>query len=500
MKTKTRLARFLLIAIAAAAAFRPVPVKAQSADRPNFIFIITDDQRWDAMGVVQREQGDKARFPWFTTPNLDRLAGEGVRFRNAFVTYSLCSPSRAAILTGRYNHLNGVANNSTFFPMNNVTYSGLMRDAGYETAYFGKFHHGKQHGPRPGFNINYSFIDQGIYFNCPFEINGTMTPTSGWVDDVTTDFALDFLKQPHDRPFSMYIGFKTPHEPVQPPDRTKDLYADKLGAIVPNLTIPPIFRQSESDLRFKQEAETAIREGRGARITLDYFRCIKALDDDIGRILKALDDLNLAENTVVVFTSDNGSYIGEHCLHDKRSIYDESLRVPMLVRYPKLIPAGKVLDDLVLNIDVAPTFLNLAGIPVPSEMQGRSWRPLLIGEPTDWRKSFLAEYFIEREYPNTPTLFGLRTESHKLVKYPGHDDWTELFDLRNDPYETKNLAFDPASKDLLARMSADLEKQAKEVAYCVPAYADKAEFDPEDPETKEKRKAGKQAPVTKPQH
>src|SRR4051812_26683040 len=179
-----------------------------AAERPNFLFIYTDDQRWDALGVVQREQGEKGRFPWFQTPNLDRLASEGVRFRNAFVINSLCAPSRSIFLTGRYSHLNGVANNHTPFPMENVTYSKLLRDAGYATGYCGKFHHGSQPGPRPGFEFTASFIGQGRYFDCPIEVNGVSTPSKGWVDDVTTDYAIDFITKSKDKPFAVVVGFK----------------------------------------------------------------------------------------------------------------------------------------------------------------------------------------------------------------------------------------------------------------------------------------------------
>ena len=463
--------------------------------RPNFVVMVTDDQQWAALSCVQHALGAAGRFPWFQTPNLDRIAAEGVRFQNAFVTESLCSPSRAAILTGEYNHLNGVVNNHTFFPMTNVTYSALMRDAGYATAFFGKFHHDKQPGPRPGFELNYTFIGQGQYFDCPFEINGKMTPTKGWVDDVTTDYVLDFLKQKHDQSFSIFIGFKTPHEPWQPPERTKNLYTGDLGGIVPNLTTLPIYRHSRADLQYQKWAENAIREGRpGVKMNLNYFRCIKAMDDDVGRILDTLDALNLATNTVVVFTSDNGVYLGEHCLHDKRSVYDDSLRVPMLLRYPKLVPAGQVPGQIALNIDIAPTLLDLAGLPVPAQMQGRSWLPLLTSKPTDWRKSFLAEYFTESTYPNTPTIVALRTDDAKLTKYPGHAEWTELFDLKNDPYETNNLAPVPAHAQMLGKMNAGLDDQAKAVDYCVPAYADKVAFNPTDPEEKVKTKQKKPTP------
>src|SRR5437667_8147118 len=220
-----------------------LPFAISAAERkPNFLFIYTDDQRWDAMGVVQREQGERARFPWFQTPNMDRLAAEGVRFRNAFVTLSLCAPSRTSFLTGRYNHLNGVANNHTPFPTNNVTHASLMRAAGYTTAYIGKWHMDSQRGQRPGFDYSASFIGQGKYWDCPFEINGQTTTTSGWVDDVATDFAIEFLKQHRDQPFSIVVGLKAPHGPCQPPDRAKDRFADATARPVPNLNSHAIFR------------------------------------------------------------------------------------------------------------------------------------------------------------------------------------------------------------------------------------------------------------------
>lgn len=228
-------------------------------------------------------------------------------------------------------------------------------------------------------------------------------------------------------------------------------------------------------------------------VNLNYFRCISAADDNLGRLLKALDDLGVADDTVVVFTSDNGFYNGEHMLGDKRSAYDESLRVPMLVRCPKVFPKGKVRDEMVLNIDVAPTFLELAGVAVPREMQGRSCVPLLTGKKTDWRQSFLAEYFYEQNFAGTPTLVALRTQDAKLIKYPGHDEWTELFDLANDPYEIKNLANDPKQKKLMEKMSAEFDKQVKATSYALPEHADKPGSVNERPNAKKQGKAKKAA-------
>ena len=464
--------------LCAAAAVLCGAARAGAAERPNFVFIVTDDQRWDALGVVQRELGNKARFPWFETPNLDRLANEGVRFRNAFVTYSLCSPARASFLTGQYNHQNGVYNNYSPFPARNTTYADILRKAGYGTAFIGKFHHGKQKGPRPGFEYNATFLDQGIYNDCPFEVNGEMVQTKGWVDDVSIDYAIDYLKNAKDKPVCLWIGFKSPHEPNIPPQRTQKLYAGKSSKVVPNMLEPAVFRHSSEDAERKRLAEAALREGGEIKPNLEWFRCIKAMDDAVGRLLKALDEMKLADNTVVVFTSDNGFYLGEHCLGDKRSAYDESLRIPMLVRYPERFPKGKVIDDMVLNIDIAPTFLDLAGVPVPPCMQGRSLAPLAEGKAGEWRESFLAEYFIDREYPNTPTWVAVRTPSAKLVKYPGHDEWTELFDLAADPYEINNLAKDPAHRSLLGDMESELSRQIQLVNYHVPVDAPTARFDP----------------------
>jgi len=299
-KMRTILRSVLVCAFALSALF------TNAADRkPNFLFIYTDDQRWDAMSVVQKEQGDRARFPWFQTPNMDRIAAEGVRFRNAFVTLSLCAPSRAAFLSGRYNHLNGVANNHTFFPADNVTYATLLRSAGYAAAYIGKWHMGGERGQRPGFDYSASFIGQGRYVDCPFEINGKPTPTTGWVDDVSTDYAIDFMTQHKDKPFAMVVGFKACHGPTDPPERAKERFAGKKARIVPNLTVPAIYRANDTSPRGRAKTLETNSSGE-VNFNLNYLRCISAADDDVGKLLKTLDDLGIADNTVVVFTSDNG--------------------------------------------------------------------------------------------------------------------------------------------------------------------------------------------------
>jgi arylsulfatase A-like enzyme len=445
---------------------RPAAESAAAAARPNFLFIITDDQRWDAVGCVQREMGDAGRFPWFTTPNMDRLAREGVRFRNAFVVNSLCAPSRSNFITGRYSHLNGVTNNHTPMPVDADNSAKVLKRAGYATAYIGKFHHDSQK-ERPGFDYVASYIGQGKYENCPFNVNGTMVTRSGWTDDVATDLTIEYLrdhvKNHPDQPFNVVLGIKAPHDPRTPPARAKERFKGETFRPVPNLAAQPPYPPGKA----RNEGTKATTDAQ-----LDYFRCISAADDCLGRVLDALDELKLADNTVVVFTSDNGFYLGEHHLADKRSAYDESMRIPLLVRYPRGAAKGKVIDEMVLNIDVPSTFVDLAGVPAPESMQGRSWRPLLArGNAAKWRGAFLYEYFLERGY-DAPTLTAVRTPRAKLIKYAGHPEWTELFDLAKDPYETRNLARDPAARDLLARMEQEHDRQAALVHYQVPAYAD----------------------------
>ncbi|MES2695700.1 MAG: sulfatase [Verrucomicrobiota bacterium] len=460
MKLPRLLRVFGLLALACAAL-------ARAADtRPNFVFIYADDQRYDALSVVQQEQGEKGRYPWFKTPHMDRIAAEGVRFRNAFVTLALCAPSRAAFLTGRYNHLNGVIDNYTPFPVDNVTHASVLRAAGYATAYIGKWHMGTQSGQRPGFSYSASYVGQGKYFDGPFEIDGVSTPTKGWVDDVATDYALDFIKrQPRDKPFSLVLGFKTPHVPLDPPPRAKERFTGEEWHLVPSMHDRAIYRDPPA-------ANAAPNAKRATPI--NYFRCVSAIDDNVGRVLALLDELGLTENTLIVYSSDNGYLHGEHSLGDKRCAYDESIRIPLVARFPKRFPKGKVIDEMVLNLDLAPTYLDLAGVKIPAEMQGRSMVPLATAKPgarPEWRRAFFYEYFLEKQYPQTPTVFAVRTDTAKLVKYPGRDDWTELFDLKADPYEMKNLARDPAHAALLKHLEAQFTREQAAVAFRVPEGA-----------------------------
>jgi arylsulfatase A-like enzyme len=325
---------------------------------------------------------------------------------------------------------------------------------------------------RPGFDHHATYLGHGRYEDCPFIVDGEAIPTTGWVDDVATDYAIAFIERQKasTKPWSLVLGFKTPHQPWEPPARTKDLYSGAVARTVPNLNTPPPYLRDQGKNRSGQPVPPT------APTNLGYFRCVRAMDDCVGRLLAALEQSGMAENTIVIFTSDNGVYLGAHATGDKRSAYEESLRVPFLVRYPALGPAarGRIVDEMVLNLDLAPTLLDFAGLTAPEAMQGRSWRSLLTGQTVPWRQSWFYEYFVENQ-KNTrvPDMTAVRTVDAKLIKYPGHEAWTELFDLKNDPYETKNLVDDPAAAPLKARMFAEHDRLAREVGFHVPPFVDR---------------------------
>jgi arylsulfatase A-like enzyme len=460
------------IAIGAAfwAAASTLTATADEQHRPNIVFIYADDWRWDCLGVVQREQGDKARFPWLKTPSLDKLAQESVRFRQSFVVNSLCSPGRACVLTSRYSHLNGVIGNKQPLPVDVPMFSKQLQKAGYTTGYCGKFHMDSQR-ERPGFGFVASFIGQGKYFDCPILLNGKQTPTKGWIDEVSTDYAVTFLgEQSKDKPFFLWLGFKSPHGPrggENLPERFRNLYADAESRDVPNLSVPAIFNAG-----VERKAGQAAKKNRGFPGHRAYMQHITAIDEEVGRVVDALQKNGQWENTVVIVASDNGYYLGEHELGDKRSAYDESLRVPLLVRMPGKVVGGPTSDAMVLNIDYAPTILDIAEADPLPDAQGRSLVPILTrAEPGDWRKSFFYEYFKEAKYLS-PTVLALRTETQKLITYPGHDEWTEVFDLANDPYEIKNLAGDAA---LVKKLRVEFDSASQAVAFRMPEMADDVE-------------------------
>ncbi len=471
----------VLALVATADAAQGVTENAAVPRRPNFLVIVTDDQRYDVLGVVQREQGERGRFPWMSTPAVDRLAADGARFRQAFVVNSLCSPSRASILTGRYPHEVGVLDNRTPFPANSTTFAQLLAASGYRTAYVGKWHMGRQGGARPGFEHSASYLGHGEYFDCPFEVNGVATPTTGWVDDVSTAFAERFIREHRSEPFLAVVGFKSGHHPYEPPERRRGAYEEAQPRPAPNLASPAIYartkpartprsvrREKEGEARepaSEKENETA-PEGPNQ----GYFETLSGADDAVGRLLEVLDELELTQDTLVLFTSDNGMYFGEHGLRDKRTAYEESLRTPLIVRYPRRVAAGVVLDELALNIDIAPTLLDFAGLAVPAGVRGRSLRPLLEARAGSaapaprWRDSFFYGYVAERGFA-APTVTAVRTARHKLVLYPGHPEWTELFDLGSDPYELRNLAGDEKLAELRGRLEREHASWTAELAF-----------------------------------
>jgi arylsulfatase A-like enzyme len=295
-----------------------------------------------------------------------------------------------------------------------------------------------------------------------------MTPTTGWIDDLTTDHAIQFLRdqKKSGKPFDMVLGFKSPHGPCTPPERAKNRFAGESARPVPNTDAMAPYDPGHA---LVPEDRRKTPSGPGF---LNHFRCVSAIDDCIGRVLDALDELKLADNTVVVFTSDNGFFFGEHGLADKRAAYEESIRIPMLLRYPGHVKPGSVSDAMVLNIDYAPTLLELAGVKIPDTMQGKGWKPLLAGnEAADWRKQFFYEYFFEKHY-NAPTVTALRTTDKKRIEYPGHPDWTEAYDLAADPFEMKNLAKDQASASLVKSLKSKLDEERQRVGFRIPPTAD----------------------------
>lgn len=453
-----------------------------AADRPNIVFMISDDQRYDTLSCAQKEQGNKGRFSWFKTPNIDRIADGGIRFRNAFVVNALCSPSRACFLTGQYGHKNGIWNNTTPFSEKAVTHASLLREAGYCSGYIGKWHMGTQ-PERPGFDWFASPTGQSKYVDPTFLVNGKATPLKGWQDDLAGEYAIKFLEteRTKDKPFLLCVGFKAPHGPFTPPDRLKAAFDGEKARKVPNFQIAPGFNPT-----FFKKPNVA--DGDKVNVNLNYFRCVAGVDENVGKILDALDRLKLSDNTVVIYTSDNGFYLGEHGLGDKRSAYDESMRIPFLVKDPRSGVKGVTRDDMVLNIDLAPTLLELAGVKVPDDMQGKSIKPLLAKDaPKEpLRTSFLYTYFFEKSGAvnppnpppggfNTPTLTAVRTPTHKLIRYLDHPEWSELFDLKADPYETKNLFTDRAAAEVRKQLEAEYDRLVKETGYEVPKSVGKRE-------------------------
>lgn len=430
---------------------------------PNIILIISDDHRWDATSYMQNEvasQGRVARFPWITTPNFDQLSNDGFPFLNAFTVYSTCSPSRATMLTGLYPHEHGVTDNNTPFPVESTTYATLLQSAGYSTGYFGKWHHGRQEA-RPGFNEVVTYHGQGSYYSTPlFDGNGDsirVTSNTEWIDDVTTDAAIDFIQANAANDFMLVLGFKTPHQPFDPPARTESDYFNESAIPVDNLSINP--------------AGVSIQQRWLGEQTREYMRTIAGIDNCIGNVMQKLDDLNIINNTVVIYISDNGFFRGEHKLWDKRAPYEESIRIPLIIHYPNAPSSSRKINQMALNLDMAPTILDIAGIEIPEAMQGVSLMPLVSSEtPDDWRTSFFYQYNNDPEFPTASArpYIAIRQENGlKLVNYEEDESWSELYNvaISSDPYEINNLINSASHQDSLKSMEQKMREAIRETGF-----------------------------------
>jgi arylsulfatase A-like enzyme len=460
-------------ALGAGALGAPGRAHAQT-QRPNIVFFLIDDQRFDAMSCMGNP-------PWLRTPNMDRLRVEGALFANAFVVQSLCAPSRAAFLSGRYGHCTGVYDNMGHDPNPDVrTYPMVLQQAGYNTAFVGKWHMANTNMPRPGFDYWLSFTGQGVYENPTLNEDGRQFQAQGYITDLLTDYAVNFLQRPRTGPFSLCLWHKAIHGPFTPAERHKNLYTGEelpkpvswddtfenkphwQRAIANGATGPNAYTAPCPD-KLEPRPWDGKQEGR-----LNYYRTLAAVDDSVGKVYETLERIGQLDNTIFVFAGDNGYFMGEHRRGDKRLMYEESLRIPLLIRYPRLIPAGATIQQMVLNIDMAPTFLDAAGAQAPAEVQGRSVCPLFASQAPTWRSSFLYEYMQDGRF-QIPPMLGVRTERFKYVTYPTLQDLDELYDLQTDPNEMTNLAVDPAFAGKLAEMKAELERLKKETAYVEPA-------------------------------
>ncbi|MGA7306438.1 MAG: sulfatase [Rhodothermales bacterium] len=434
--------------------------------RPNIVFIITDDQRADWLGV--------AGHPDLRTPNIDRLANEGARFTEFFVTTPLCSPSRASFLTGQYAHKHLVTNNDRLgidvIGHSLYTFPRRLREAGYETAFVGKWHMGLDDSRRPGFDYWVSFKGQGQYIDPVVNENGTRLQLTGYITDYLNRKAVEFVSQPRSQPFLLYLSHKAVHNPFLPAARFDSLYtdvtyhppevtdADIKGKPALHLNLPTVpWYELESIAPEPGEP----RCGRGkdpGSIIRDQMRTLMSVDEGLGMLFDVLTETGQLDNTVVIFTSDNGFLLGEHGrFNDKRLAYDESIRIPFIIRYPPLVTPGTIIDAMTLNVDVAPTLLDIAGVTPITPVNGRSFVPLLRDPNADWRESMLTEYFLEKVAPNARPWQSVRTEHWKYIRYTDLEGMDELYDLQADPHEVRNLISDPSAISTLAEMQTKLD-------------------------------------------
>lgn len=485
----TRHMRLIASALLAVAAFAST---ASADERPNILFVFTDDHAFQAIGAY----GSRIN----QTPAIDRLAREGMTFDRCYVTNSICGPCRAVIQTGKYSHINGFYQNGNVFNGLQPTFPKMLRQAGYQTAIIGKWH--LESMPQ-GYDHYEILIGQGPYWNPPMIRNGVRVSHTGYTTHIITELAMKWLKEQRDpsKPFMLMYQHKAPHREWQPGpgyfDKYDDvnipepstLFDDYAGRAKPARTQDMTIRDTLSplDLKFrppgnltpeqlkmwhdaydaknKQFEESNLTgddlvRWKYQRYIKDYLRCIAAVDDDLGKVLAYLDESGLSKNTVVIYSSDQGFYLGEHGWFDKRWMYEESLRTPLIVRWPGVVKPGVRNKDIVSNLDFAETFLDIAGVPVPADMQGRSIVPILKGQtPADWRKSFYYHYY---EYPAVHSVrkhYGVTDGRYKLIHYyePDVDEW-ELFDLQEDPQEMRSVYTEPGYAPIVERMKAELKR------------------------------------------
>jgi len=461
-----------MLAAAELASCADAPAPAMS--HPNVLFILTDDQRWDALGCHEKPLLN------MKTPNLDRLAKEGARFRNYFCTSSLCSPSRASMLSGLYAHTHKIINNFTDYPSDLQSYPRQLQASGYQTAYIGKFHMGENNDEkRPGFDYWVTHLGQGQYYETTFNINGERVMKPGYYTTVVTDLAIDWLTKLRDpkKPFCLTLGHKAPHGPFVPEDKYKHIYDDEKVEYPKtsfDLSTKPAWVEERLDTwhgiygpLYAFRKQFPDRSKVGEKIFGDFERSyvatINSVDDSVGRMYETLQKMGELDNTLIVFCGDNGFLLGEHGMIDKRTMDEASIRVPLLVRYPKLIKPGTKIDEMVLNIDLAPSILNICGVAPFAHAHGQTFKPLFSGDTLNWRKSFLYEYNYEKQFPYTPNVRGVRTAEWKYIHYPPGDlspekHKAELYNLKDDPEEKKNLIDNPKYASKVTELKMELQR------------------------------------------
>lgn len=439
---------------------------------PNILFILLDDLRWDTVGY--------AGHPNLKTPNIDRIANEGVNFRNAFSTTSLCSPSRASLLSGLYAHRHGVTNNFTEFPSALDSFPKALQRVGYTTAYVGKYHMGENNDePRPGFDYFVTHKGQGKYYDNEFNFNGQRRElVKGYYTTAVTDIALEWLKRDHGgKPWLMILGHKAPHSFYTPEPKYAHTFDDvrvPYPASAFSLQDKPEWIKErmytwhgiygplfEWRKKFPDDRPEAVKDFEN--MVHAYWGTVLSVDDSVAKLRTWLEETGQLDNTIIVFVGDNGLLQGEHGMVDKRTMHEPSIRIPMAVRYPGLTKEKKTIDQQVLTVDMAPSLLELTGTPPLQNIDGRSWVTLVKSGDPNWRKSWFYYYNYEAEFPYTPNVRGVRTEGWKYIHYPHGDGkpdrhMAELYDLRNDPEENKNLISDPKVSQTLEQLKAELTR------------------------------------------